>query len=173
MKSVFLSGSAALLLVVVLPFGCMHSPGSVVLDPVGPPPGELVGNGTTGSLLVYSAFDSAPDFNNSPYRQRYTDYTIFTSDGAELVKKVRNDSGKLAEGPVRVELSAGNYRVVARANGYGIVTVPVVVKPSQTTSVHLEGSHWWPRSSPIFDANPVRLPGGQIVGWPAQASDAK
>src|SRR5262249_6677707 len=128
------------------------------------------GSGTSGTLQVFSALDSAPDFNNSPYRSRYSDYKVYSSDGAELVKAVRNDSGKLIEGPPRVELAIGKYRVIARANGYGEVTVPVVIKPSQTTAIHLEGSHWWPKSSQIFDANPVRLPSGQIVGWPALAS---
>ncbi len=170
MKALCLPGTAFLLL---FSSSCATSPRGLVLEPVGPPPGALTETGPTGSLLVYSAFDSGADFNTTPYRQRYTDYRVYTSDGSDLLKKVRNDTGKLTEGPVRVELSPGTYRVVARANGYGTVTVPVLVKPSQTTLVHLEGSHWWSRSSTIFESNPVRLPGGQIVGWPAQPSAAE
>lgn len=166
-------GTALLSLLLFCICGCVHSPSGLVLNPVGPPPGDTPETGTLGGLLVYSAFDPAADFNSSPYRHRYTDYKIYNTDGTQLVRKVRNDSGKLVEGPVRVELAAGSYRVVARANGYGTVTVPVVLKVGQTTLVHLEGSHWWPRDSAIFDANPVRLPGGQIVGWPGLASGTK
>ncbi len=150
--------------------GCASTPRGLVLEPVGPAPAGAVGGSGPGSLMVFSALDTAPDFNQSPYRQRYTDYRIYPAEGNHLLKAVHNDSGKLIDGPVRVELPAGNYHVSAKANGYGQVTVPVVIKAGQTTAVHLEGSHWWPRGSAIFDADPVRLPGGQIVGWPAVAS---
>jgi len=123
--------------------------------------------------MVFSALDPSADFNNSPYRHRYTDYHVYSPDETRLVKAVHNDTGKLVEGPARVQLPAGKYRVIARANGYGTVTVPVVIKANQTTTIHLEGSNWWPRSSLIFEANPVRLPSGQIVGWPALASGAE
>ena len=170
MSTGFVTGWAALLLFASVLTSCVTSPRGLVLETVGPPPGETAEVGASGSLLVFSAFDPAADFNNSPYRNRYTDYRVYCSDGTQLVKAVHNDSGKLVEGPVRVDLAAGTYRVVARANGYGTVTVPVVIKASQTTLVHLEGSHWWPKNSPIFDSNPVRLPSGQIVGWPALGS---
>jgi hypothetical protein len=53
--------------------------------------------------------------------------------------KRRNDNGTSWEGPAEVQLPPGKYRVVARANGYGTVTVPVTVAAKQTTTVHLEG----------------------------------
>ncbi len=62
---------------------------------------------------------------------------------------------------------AGTYRVLARANGYGLAPVPVAIRPGQVTTLHLEGSVWWPVKSPIFNSNPVRLPGGEIIGWRA------
>jgi hypothetical protein len=120
-------------------------------------------------LVVYSAFDPTPDLNRSPYRRRFTDYQIFSADGQQLIQLVNNNRETLVNTPPAVELATGSYRVVARANGYGPVTVPVVVKPGQVTTVHLEGSVWWPRSSPIFESNPVRLPKGEIVGWRADA----
>ena len=170
MKSLLIACWACLLVGATFLSGCVSSPNGLVLNPVGPAPGGSFGTGTSGMLQVYSALDSAPDFNNSPYRSRYSDYKVYSADGTELVKAVRNDTGKLIEGPPRIDLAVGRYRVIARANGYGEVTVPVVIKPNQTTAIHLEGSHWWPKSSQIFDANPVRLPSGQIVGWPALAS---
>lgn len=159
-------GWAAVVLVMA---GCVSGREGVVLAPVGPPPAGLLETNAPGSLVVFSALAASPDFNDSPYRHRYTDYRIYSADGTQLVQTVHNDTGKLIEGPKPVPLAAGQYRVIARANGYGTVTVPVLIKPDQTTTLHLEGSHWWPRNSPIFEANPVRLPGGQIVGWPAVA----
>ena len=109
--------------------------------------------------------------NRTPYRRRYTDYRIFNADGKDLVQVVENNHDTLLNSPPPVALPPGSYRVVARANGYGSVTVPVVIKPAQLTTVHLEGSVWWPRGSPIFNSDPVRLPKGEIAGWRA-ASDS-
>jgi len=161
--------AAPLLLVLALASGCATRPRPLVLDPIGPPPPAAVKTGTSGSLLVFSAFDPTPDRLRSPYRRQYTDYTVLSADGQRAVQTVRNDNGSVAGGPRRVELPVGGYRVRARANGYGTVTVPVVIRPSQETAVHLEGSVWWPRSSAIFQSDPVRLPDGEIAGWRASA----
>jgi len=66
-------------------------------------------------------------------------------------------------------LQPGKYEVVARANGYGEVTVPVVVEAQRTTVLHLEGgAPWHPR--PAFDPdNSVSLPDGRVIGWKAVA----
>jgi hypothetical protein len=143
---------------------------NVVLDPIGPGPHSGSTNGAQGSLVVYSAFDPTPDLNRSPYRRRYTDYEIRSTDGNRVVQAVQNNRETLINSPPAVALPTGSYRVVARANGYGTVTAPVVIRAGQTTTVHLEGSVWWPRSSPIFASNPVRLPKGEIAGWRADAN---
>lgn len=154
--------------------GCASSQHrGLVLDPIGPPPSGSAAAGSQGTLVVFSAADPTPGFDESPYRRRYSDYRIVSADGKELIQTVHNDTGKLLEGPRKVELAAGEYRVLARANGYGLVEAPVVIKPGQVTTVHLEGSTWWPQSSPIFASNPVRLPHGQIVGWRAEQTAAK
>lgn len=153
--------------------GCASPNPGLVLRPVGPPPGGASHPGRPGTLQVFSAFDTSANFNTTPYRQRHTDYELYSADGKERIHTVRNDTGKLLDGPVAVSLPAGKYQVVARANGYGKVTVPVLIQANQTTAVHLEGNYWWPRNSAIFDSNPVRLPSGQIVGWPVLASGAK
>jgi hypothetical protein len=114
---------------------------------------------------VFSAREPNPDFNGLPYRDRHTDYKIFTADGKQLFETVRNDDHRLVGSPRKVELPVGTYRVLARANGYGLVTVPVVIQPHQVTAVHLEGSYWWSRASGIFEDDPVRLPSGEIAGW--------
>ena len=57
------------------------------------------------------------------------------------------------------------YRVVAQANGYGRVTIPVVIEAHQTTVLHLEGGGSWPSEAEFNQTNAVRLPDGQIIGW--------
>ena len=87
--------------------------------------------------MVYTAPDPHAHFDGSSYHRYYSDYEVRSEDGA-LIKKVHNDSGTVVEGPVEVNLPAGKYRVHARANGYGWVTVPVVIEPGKVTTVHLE-----------------------------------
>ncbi len=147
--------------------GCAAHRSQLVLDPVGPPPQTPAIGRPAGTLVVFSAFDSSPHFNRSQYRRQYTNYSVLTADGQQMVRMVHNDSGKLAEGPEKLELPAGKYLVLARANGYGLVRVPVVIRRGQTTTLHLEGSVWWPASTGIGTSNPVRLPHQEIVGWRA------
>ena len=65
-------------------------------------------------------------------------------------------------------LPAGQYRITARANGYGYVTVPVVIAANRNTIVHLETDS--PNSAAFNQTNAVRLPGGEIVGWKTAAN---
>ena len=150
--------------------GCASPRQGIVLAPVGPPPHSAQSRSGSGVLIVFSALSAAPNFQSSPYHRTYTDYRVLSADGSELVQEVRNDTGKLLEGPNRVELPVGRYQILARANGYGNVTVPVVIRANQVTTLHLEGSPWWSKSSGILEANPVRLPNGEIVGWRAELS---
>src|SRR5271157_1984636 len=129
------------LFVAVLICGCASYHHALALDPVGPAPHEPSRSVSEGLLVVFSAFDPTPSFNGNPYRSYSTDYRVLSSDGNQLLKEVQNNSGKLLDGPKRVQLPAGTYRVLARANGYGVVTVPVVIRPGQVTTVHLEGSN--------------------------------
>ena len=146
--------------------GCASYRAELVLDPVGPPPAASPGAGSIGTLVVYSAFEQGAEFNSAYYRRQYTDYKILSANG-KLLQPVHNDSGTLAEAPNRVQLPAGTYRIIARANGYGEVIVPVVIRASQVTRVHLEGSAAWPNGQELTKSNPVRLPDGEIAGWRA------
>jgi hypothetical protein len=104
------------------------------------------------------------DFNTQDrYRQEYSDYRIYSADG-QLRQRVHNDTGTALGSPVTVRLPPGQYRVVARANGYGTVTVPVVIATGGTTVIHLEGGNW-PDKAAFNETNAVRLPDGRIVGW--------
>jgi hypothetical protein len=158
--------SASLLAVAALVAGCVSQQHGLVLDPIGPPGPQSAGAGSNGTLVVFSAFDPHADFNDLPYLRHYTDYKITCPDG-KLVQTVHNDTGTLLERPKSVQLPVGAYHVVARANGYGIVTVPVIIQANQVTTVHLEGSPSWQNRSLMSQSNPVRLPGGEIAGWRA------
>jgi hypothetical protein len=145
---------------------CASYRGGLVLDPIGPPPLRMVVTGTEGRLQVFSAFDANADFGSNPYRRRYSDYKVFDSDG-NFLRTVRNDEGPLLGAPVELTLPVGSYRVVARANGYGWATVPVIIRPKQLTAVHLEGGVSWSNRSALAESNPVCLPHGEIAGWRA------
>jgi hypothetical protein len=118
--------------------------------------------------MVYSAYEQGAEFNSPYYRRQFTDYKILSADG-KLLQPVHNDTGALVEAPKRVPLPVGSYRVIARANSYGEVIVPVVICANQVTTVHLEGSPAWPNGREIAKSNPVRLPHGEIAGWRAGA----
>ncbi len=126
--------------------------------------------GAEGSLVVFSAYEAHANFSDtSPYQRHYTDYKVLSTSG-QLVQAVHNDPSNLFDGPATVKLPAGSYRVIAQSNGYGEVTVPVLVAGGQTTVVHLEGGgNQWPDRAALTAANPVRLPDGRIVGWRAVA----
>jgi hypothetical protein len=162
---------ASLLVTAALVAGCVSPQRGLVLDPIGPPDSPLATAGSNGTLVVFSAFDSHADFNDLPYLRHYTDYKITKPDG-KLVRTVHNDGRNWLEGPARVQLPVGTYEVVARANGYGVVTVPVIIRANQVTTVHLEGSPAWQNRSQMSQSNPVRLPGGEIAGWRAPPADA-
>jgi hypothetical protein len=152
----------------VLLAGCSTGRSGITLDTVGPVPVQPAAiSSTNGTLVVYSAYEVNADFNSrDPYRPEYSDYRILTTDGKPL-QKVHNNSGTILQDPVPVELPAGKYCVIARANGYGHVTVPIIIEARQSTILHLEGGVSWPDKSILGQTNAVRLPDGQIVGWRA------
>jgi len=142
----------------------VHADHRLVLDPVGPSPIQSSASGVNGSLIVFSAFDPHSHLNGYPYRRYYTSYKLFSNDG-QLLRTVQNDNGRLVEGPARVTLPPGTYRVVASANGFGEVVVPVVIAAYQVTTVHLDGRASSADTATLASSNPVRLPDGEIVGW--------
>ena len=162
MKSAFL---VCFLAAGVLFSGCALSRSGLVLNPVGPTPIQSAkARSATGTLVVYSAYEVNADFNSrDPYRPEYSDYRIFNTDG-KLLQRVHNNSGTMLQDPVSVELPAGKYRVIARANGYGFVTVPVLIAPNQFTTLHLQGGGSWPEQSAFRQTNAVWLPDGWVIG---------
>jgi hypothetical protein len=146
--------------------GCAFGPHGMVLEPVGPSP-LASGSSTTGTLVVFSAYEvTAPGIGDFEHRKHYSDYRILSEDGKPL-QTVHNDTGTEVKEAARVQLPAGKYRVAASSNGYGTVIVPVVIATNRTTVVHLDGSDSWASDAALNQANSVRLPDGELVGWRA------
>jgi hypothetical protein len=157
-----------LVLAAIFLSGCVIAKHGPVLATVGPQDQSAFVNSTNGMLVVYSAYDVNPSFNNRDSREPvYSDYDILTSDGKPL-PRVHNNSGTLLQDPLAVELTPGKYSVLAFANGYvRKVLVPVIIEAGRTTIIHLEGGGFWPDESAFNQTNAVRLPDGVIVGWKA------
>lgn len=150
--------------------GCATGNGPA-LDTAGPSlPQPPAANSTDGILTVYSAYEVNADFNSrEPDLPEYSDYKILTA-GEKPLQRVHNNSGTILQDPASVELPPGKYQVIARANGYGTVTVPVMIETQQSTVLHLEGGGFWPDESAFNQTNAVRLLDGQIIGWKAAAN---
>lgn len=163
MKHLFVTG--ALAAGMALFSGCVTT-SHFTSETVGPVPSAARGtDSTNGTLLVYSAYKRNADFNSSdPNRPEHSDYKILTEDG-HLLRKVHNITSTAFQDAVAVELTPGKYQVVARANGYGYLTIPVVIEAQRSTVIHLEGGGFWPDESAFNETNAVRLPDGQIIGW--------
>lgn len=148
--------------------GCVSSPSGLILNTVGPAPGQIViANSNSGTLKVFSAHKVNADFNSpDPYRREYSDYRILDSN-KKLVKWVHNVTNDMLQEPVDVKLTAGKYFVVARSNGYGIVTIPTIIAAGQNTTLHLDGGNDLTDGPASNANNTVRLPDGEIVGCSA------
>ena len=66
----------SLLVAAALVSGCAAPQRGLVLDPIGPPDSPSASAGSTGTLVVFSAFDPHAHFNDLPYLRHYTDYKI-------------------------------------------------------------------------------------------------
>lgn len=155
----------------VLVAGCATTRNNLTLDCVGPQPSATATpNSTEGTLVVYSACLPNADFDRRDnYRPEYSDYRILDAQGRPR-QMVNNNTGTIFQGPIPVKLPPGQYRIVARANEYGYVSVPVQVVAGKITVVHLEGGSSW-GNQPGFNAtNSVRLPDGEVIGWRATDS---
>ena len=142
--------------------GCSSTP--IVLEPVGPAPANAAAPTHEGYLQVYTATESHAD-GDETYYYPHSSYQIYTEAG-KLWKYVPNHAGTMDETPAVVRIPAGNYNVVARADGYGRVTVPVVVKGNKLTEVKLET--WGRKKTPVTNETAVvQLPNGYVVGWRA------
>jgi len=161
MKRFSICALGALLLTMT---GCMSERNHLVLDSVGPANADDPPGSTDGFLTVYSAYDAGAHFYDRTYDgKEYSDYSIFDKNG-KLLRKVHNSTDTAIEAPATVTLPPGQYKVIARANGYGDVTVPITIGKSQQTVLHLEGGETASELAGADPNNEVRLPDGQVVG---------
>jgi hypothetical protein len=158
-----------LLLVITLAAvaGCATSQSTIVVkDPVGPdlvPPRKLAAPAGQGELVVYSALEVVnPVSSDFP---THAAYTIYGADG-KLFQRVDNRSGSFYQSPAIVVLPQGEYTVKAPVANYGVVTVPVVIKENETTTLDFNGGHFR-QKKPTGAGQWVRLPSGEVIGMRA------
>jgi len=152
--------------------GCNTRTPLLVPGTVGPETAIPVPVPPTGRLIVFSAEEVGPT-SATAFDDVFhcSDYDIFGQDGRRL-QRVANFADRFSTTPATVELPPGTYRVVARANRFGLVAVNVEIVSRKTTVVHLDGN-WRPRTAdPLVTANTVRLPDGRVVGWRSAASSS-
>ncbi len=138
--------------------GCSSLP--ITLDPVGPGRFAARSSGREGDLEV---FTQTEEYNDGDIiRYPHTDYQVYTSDGRRF-KRVWNSLPGGDEFPADVSLPAGSYVVRAWAEGYGTVSVPVVIETNRVTRVVLQPG-WRPKGH-FDEAELVRFPSGYFVGW--------
>ena len=149
-------------LLALLLTACSSGPRQAVLQPVGPAPAPSAHSESTGYLVVYSAWSRFVDQGSTGHHSRYT---LIPENGTPS-KVIINHADRFDEGPLRLPLAPGAYHVSARSAHFGRVSVPVIIQPHQTTLVYLDGSAH-PELQTSSQANAVKLPDGEIVGWSA------
>lgn len=155
--------NTAFLLLGLVPLlaSCASQP--IALAPVGP--GPLVNGASSarqGDLQVYTEREEY--FEDEMSYFPHTDYEICTIDGKHL-KHVWNHQNHEDENPAVVTLAPGEYLIKGSADFYGLVTVPVVIKPGETTRVILEPG--WKPAATVATSDLVQMPNGYAVGWRA------
>jgi hypothetical protein len=147
--------------------GCATNSKPLAVAPVGPPPLSSYDTTPKGWLQVFTGTEAHND--GDVFYYPHTGYRLLTAN-EQLFKTVRNSIGIHDETPAFVKLPAGTYIVVAEGDYYGFVRVPVVIEPGKTTVVHLDGD-WKGPAGKAAEADLVKLPNGEIVGWRAAAAN--
>ena len=152
--------------VVPLLVSCASAP--LPLAAVGPGPfARPASERGMGDLQVYSEPEEYYQEELSYFP--HTDYQLYTSDGKHL-RRVWNHNTHEDETPAVVSLPPGRYVVQAWAEFYGLVSVPVEIKPNELTKVILQPG-WNPGTNVISEL--VQMPQGYFVGWRAESGAAK
>ena len=121
-----------------------------------------------GDLVVYS--ETEDYYEDDGFYHPHTDYLIYTPEG-RLLKRVWNHQGHEDESPAIVSLKPGQYIVKARAEFYGLTSVPVVIEPNRTTKLILQPG--WEPGKTVASTQVVRMPNGYPVGWTADLGAVK
>ena len=153
------------LVMMSLAVSCAFVPSPVALPPVGPSPYGSTESASTGLLQVDTAV-KCYCYDRQSYCV-HTDYGIYDANG-DRVRSVRNAAGFHTLDPAVVRLAPGSYSIVAWADGYELVKVPVVIRPGRVTVVNLEAGKEKRFPEAMADEM-VRMADGRIVGWSANA----
>jgi hypothetical protein len=147
----------------IVPLLVSCAPAPMTLAPVGPgafaPPAFARG---MGALQVYTEPEEYYEDDMSYFP--HTDYQLLTPDGKHL-RRVWNHNTHEDETPAVVSLPPGRCVVRARAEFYGLVSVPVVVEPNKLTKVILQPG--WSPGPNVSYSDLVQIPEGYFVGWRA------
>ena len=151
------------LTVLLLFSGCATHNSRLVLDPVGP---GVEDNGIVaiGYLQVFTATETISDRGFFFYP--YSGYNIYRPDGAPY-QFVPNHRSNFDPVPTVVSLASGEYKIVARGEGTGLITVPVIIVAGEQTDVYLRRPGM-PKAKQAQSDKVVRLPDGRVAGWRAQ-----
>jgi hypothetical protein len=159
MKGARGAAAAALALVAA---GCVSERPPLVLAAVGPAAIASPASGP-GMLEVHSQTAARnPERAGSGAVRTHTGYRVESADGS-VVEHVENEGESHGAGAERVELSPGDYRVHALAEGVGPVVVPVAIVSGSLTAVYLDAAGMPARDAKAATAL-VTLPDGRIVG---------
>lgn len=154
-------------LAVLLPAGCSTPPPAtkVRLEPIGP---RLAGpsRGREGFLRVHSATTDEQS-GQIPYKV-HTPYWVYTESGEKL-RSIPNHVGVADQAPMTIRLPPGRYLVLARADGLGLITAPVVIAGGMMTEVHLTHTGMEVPAG-VAEAELVRLPTGKVAGYRVRES---
>jgi hypothetical protein len=145
--------------------GCASPSDGLVKDPVGPDlaPSRKIRNAGQGQLVVYSALEVVdPVSSDFP---THAAYAIYLPDG-KLLERVDNRSGSFYQSPAPISLPPGKYTVQAPVTNRGLVSVPVVIKENETTTLDLNGGYFR-QHKPTGAGQWVRLPSGEVIGMKA------
>jgi hypothetical protein len=143
--------------------GCATPKGQLVVGTVGPQNPRGSTSGGFGQLQVFTQTVQNND-GGIPY-PLHTAYWIYTTNGFK-VKSVQNHVGPNDMSPMVVMIPAGLYHVIARADRYGIITVPTVIEGNRVTQIYLDSTGL----PAMFAEDPtklVHLPGGPAIGFRA------
>lgn len=109
-----------------------------------------------------------PEASASEFEAASSGYTIYSLSG-KVIKHVRNAREESDGTPTLVALKPGSYTVEAEAINCDASRVKAVltavIKPGQTTVVHLQGG--WRPGREAGQADLATLPCGRPIGWRA------
>ena len=151
--------------IAILEASCASAPPTIVHETIGPA-FVAASPDRNGFLTVYSATTWVTN-DDGPSLLDHTDYDVYAADGT-LFEQVANHD----EEPARVTLPKGTYTVVAASDNSGMVSIPVAIETGRTTVVNLESGNGWKQTfAGIGNADLVRLPNGQPLGFRARANE--